>query len=69
MPVSSKLLRHLIIFATLVCWPNFAFAYIGPAMGTGAFITALVFIIVVVVTCAYLVYLPIKKIIRKKRED
>lgn len=67
--MTIKLIRQLIVSATLACLPTVAFAYIGPAMGTGAFITALVFIIVIVVSCAYLLYLPIKKFLRKMRED
>ena len=58
----------LLAFVSMIFSSNVAYAYIGPAMGAGAFITALVFIGIAVTAILILIYLPIKRFLKKKNK-
>ena len=62
----SKINSFFFLFCFLI-YPNLAHSYVGPGLGLGSLIVILGLIGSIVLAFLSLIYLPIKKLLKKKK--
>ena len=64
----SKLINFLFYFNLFFLFPNFAYSYVGPGLGLGSIIVVLGLIGSLILAIFSLIYLPVKKFFRRKKQ-